>query len=77
MDYLPQQNGRFFTLAKQFDTDARPQQGNDNWLSDFEGNVPKVETPVIGGDPNTPGGYTEQNVNKSPTIGGRIRRKGQ
>ena len=37
----------------------------------------KVETPVIGGDPNTPGGYTEQNVNKSPTIGGRIRRKGQ
>jgi hypothetical protein len=34
-DSLPQQGGRFFTLAKQFEEDATPKQGNDNWLSDF------------------------------------------
>jgi len=34
-DALPQQGGRFFSLAKQFDDDATPKQGNDNWLSDF------------------------------------------
>ena len=71
MDYLPQTNGRFFSLAKQYDKEGRPQQGNDNWLSDFEGNVPKVETPVVGGKPDTPGGYSPQAVDQNPTIGGK------
>lgn len=39
-NYLPQQNGRFFGLAKQFDATGDPIQGNDNWLSDFKNNVP-------------------------------------
>jgi len=33
-DYLPQKNGRFYTLAKQFKADGTPIRGNDNWLSD-------------------------------------------
>lgn len=33
-DYLPQRNGRFYTLAKQFKADGTPIRGNDNWLSD-------------------------------------------
>ncbi len=42
-DFLPQRNGRFFSLAKQYTANtgssvAVPITGNDNWLSDFEGN---------------------------------------
>jgi hypothetical protein len=38
-DYLPQNGGRFWTLAKRFEKDATPLAGNDNWLSDSVGNL--------------------------------------
>jgi hypothetical protein len=62
-NYLPQQNGRFFGLAKQFDKDGDPIQGNDNWLSDFKNNVP----PPPGVDPEEDviklkGGEAAQNL---------------
>ena len=38
MDYLPENQGRFYTLAKRF-KDATPLTGDDNWLSDFSGNA--------------------------------------
>jgi len=44
-DYLPQKNGRFYTLAKRFDGTATPKRGNDNWLSDSEDNV-DIETKI-------------------------------
>ena len=34
MDQLPQKGGRFYTLAKDFDANAQPKVGSDNWLSD-------------------------------------------
>ena len=36
-DMVPQKGGRFYTLAKQF-KNGEAQQGNDNWLSDFDTN---------------------------------------
>ena len=64
-NYLPQQNGRFFGLAKQFDKDGDPIQGNDNWLSDFKNNVPPPPKPSD--DPEEDvrrlkGGETAQNL---------------
>ena len=62
-NYLPQQNGRFFGLAKQFDKDGDPVQGNDNWLSDFKNNVPPP--PTVDPDEDTiklSGGETAQNL---------------
>jgi hypothetical protein len=35
-DYLPQKNGKMYTLAKQFESNANPLPGPDNWLSDFD-----------------------------------------
>jgi len=36
---LPQKKGRFYTLAKYFDSQTdEPLKGNHNWLSDFKGN---------------------------------------
>jgi hypothetical protein len=35
-DYLPNKNGRFFSLAKRYSEDAKPIAGSDNWLSDFD-----------------------------------------
>jgi hypothetical protein len=36
---LPQNRGRFYSLAKRFDADTgEPVAGNDNWLSDMIGN---------------------------------------
>lgn len=35
-DYLPQKNGKMYTLAKQFNEQAEPLPGPDNWLSDFD-----------------------------------------
>ena len=47
-DYLPQKNGRFFTLAKSFESDSTPIEGDDNWLSDSFGNSPlKPGEPVV------------------------------
>ena len=34
-DYLPKQNGTFYTLAKEFEN-GLPKAGNNNWLSDFD-----------------------------------------
>ena len=34
-DYLPEKNGKMYTLAKQFNKNAIPKEGGDNWLSDF------------------------------------------
>lgn len=41
---IPQQNGRFFGLAKNFDESGLAKKGTKNWLSDFEGNSPAEET---------------------------------
>ena len=35
-DFLPQKNGKFFSLAKQYNANSTPLSGNDNWLSDFD-----------------------------------------
>ena len=42
-DALPQNNGRFFGLAKEYDADNIAIQGNNNWLSDFETNTPSTD----------------------------------
>jgi hypothetical protein len=34
-DYLPEKKGKMYTLAKQFNKQATPIEGGDNWLSDF------------------------------------------
>lgn len=34
-DYIPQKNGKFYTLAKTFSKSGKAVTGNDNWLSDF------------------------------------------
>ena len=41
MDYLPQKNGRFYTLAdeKMLNVSTDPKKGNRNWLSDSLGNL--------------------------------------
>lgn len=40
-DYLPQQGGRFFNLAKRYDGGTNmPIEGDDNWLSDFNSTAP-------------------------------------
>lgn len=38
-DWLPQNGGRFFSLAKRYSDNAIPLGGNDNWLSDVAGNL--------------------------------------
>jgi hypothetical protein len=38
MDQLPQKGGRFYTLAKDFDSTGQPRPGNDDWLSDTKTN---------------------------------------
>lgn len=48
-DYLPQKNGSFFTLAKRFNGAARPEAGNDNWLSDFGSTARTGEAGYEGG----------------------------
>jgi len=39
-DTLPQNNGRFFGLAKKYNSENLSQEGNDNWLSDFKPTAP-------------------------------------
>ena len=39
-DSLPQNNGRFFGLAKRYNQENIALQGDDNWLSDFKTNTP-------------------------------------
>ena len=40
-DSLPQKGGRMYTLAKQFDANDVPKEGNDNWLSDAKNTAPR------------------------------------
>jgi hypothetical protein len=35
-DYLPNKQGRFFSLAKRYAENGKPLAGSDNWLSDFD-----------------------------------------
>lgn len=42
-EFLPQKGGRFYTLAKRFAIDGTPLTGDDNWLSDFKGNLSLAE----------------------------------
>ena len=49
-DYLPRKGGRFYTLAKQFDENSTPKEGNDNWLSDTDSAPFVPEVPIGGGD---------------------------
>jgi len=37
-DFVPQNKGKFYSLAKEFDTNGQPLNGNRNWLSDFNKN---------------------------------------
>ena len=37
-DSLPQKNGRFYSLAKEFDSSGSAKLGSNNWLSDSPGN---------------------------------------
>jgi hypothetical protein len=37
-DWLPQKNGRFYSLAKKYSAKGVPIQGNDNWLGEFGSN---------------------------------------
>jgi hypothetical protein len=40
-DSLPQKGGRMYTLAKSFDKNDIPREGNDNWLSDAKNAAPR------------------------------------
>ena len=40
-DSLPQKGGRMYTLAKQFDANDVPLEGNNNWLSDAKNTAPR------------------------------------
>jgi hypothetical protein len=42
-DSLPQKGGRMYTLAKSFDNNDIPREGNNNWLSDARNTAPKKE----------------------------------
>jgi hypothetical protein len=44
-DWLPQKNGRFYSLAKSHNENGIPIQGNDNWLSEMAGNVAPLPIP--------------------------------
>jgi hypothetical protein len=39
-DTLPQNNGRFFGLAKEYESNNLSKEGNNNWLSDFKPTAP-------------------------------------
>jgi hypothetical protein len=57
---LPQHNGRFYSLAKQYDDVGQAIRGNDNWLSDFETNsdvVPEIQ--ITGNAKSTAAGRSE------------------
>ena len=42
-DWLPQKNGRFYSLAQRYDSSGLPIKGTDNWLSDAEDNPPTLD----------------------------------
>jgi hypothetical protein len=42
-DSLPQKGGRMYTLAKSFDSNDIPREGNNNWLSDARNTAPKKD----------------------------------
>jgi hypothetical protein len=72
-DYLPQKGGRFWTLAKKFESDGTPIAGNDNWLSDTLGNIQKADLKfkdpakgkVVGNDSSKKTETTNNNTTKT------------
>jgi hypothetical protein len=46
-DSLPQKGGRMYTLAKQFDSNDVPREGNDNWLSDANPTAPRKDKNLL------------------------------
>lgn len=42
-DWLPQKNGRFYSLAQRYDSSGLPIKGTDNWLSDAKDNPPTLD----------------------------------
>jgi hypothetical protein len=50
-DFLPQKGGRFYSLAKEYDSSGNPIAGNSNWLSDSLDNVDAI--PDVPQDPNS------------------------
>ena len=42
-DSLPQKGGRMYTLAKSFDSNDIPREGNNNWLSDAKNTAPRQQ----------------------------------
>lgn len=46
-DALPQKGGRMYTLAKKFDGNDVPKEGNDNWLSDAKNTALRRETNIF------------------------------
>ena len=57
-DYLPKKGGRFYTLAKNFDTNSTPFEGNNNWLSDTDSKPFVPPVPIVGSETTT--GNTKQ-----------------
>jgi hypothetical protein len=57
-DFLPQKGGRFYSLAKEYDSTGNPITGNNNWLSDSLDNVDAIPEPT-------------QDANSGASIGGR------
>lgn len=57
-DYLPKKGGRFYTLAKNFDPNGTPYEGNNNWLSDTDSKPFVPEVDIEGSSTDT--GFTKQ-----------------
>lgn len=57
-DYLPRKGGRFYTLAKNFDPNGTPYEGNDNWLSDTDSEPFVPEVDIEGSSTDT--GFTKR-----------------
>jgi hypothetical protein len=64
-DFLPQKGGRFYSLAKEYDTNGNPIAGNSNWLSDSLDNVDAL--PDATQDPNSGAGIGRRNTFKLGT----------
>jgi hypothetical protein len=68
-DSLPQKGGRMYTLAKSFDKNDVPREGNDNWLSDAKNTAPATEKlSTIRQNNQGSGGFIEEEVLSEPTV---------
>ena len=62
-DYLPRKGGRFYTLAKNFDPNGTPYEGNNNWLSDTDSEPFVPEVDIEGSSTDT--GFTKKENRKN------------